>query len=575
MALTIQNPKTIRLHQKGQAASVNFNIVVHGDGTWYFFNDPSGVFRINGQSVSEIVSSETDSVNIQLTNAINSWDDGVYEFEFKTMDFYGNPGETAVLILAVTSIDDDLVWPKKLSFEAVRNVVKAEPKSFYIFTAHSGVVINLPEWMALESHELNSDAHEVVVKPTPYFLLTPEKKYIGEISIEIPDETSPRKINVDYTIHAGYDETYTKTVHFTKDHDELIFFKTTPENSFLSLHVNARIFNSVGELHKDFDLVLDIPFVDFRAKINIGKEIEPYLFSDFEPIFKNKIKGDYPPVELRMVAIEIKADDYTILNQDILPLQYYLRGKNPLTSESVDAYFWTEARPKIMQMVSSGAVVSLGIFKPAFAPVPSLTMKKNGSFVKNIVPNLQGLGSQKPYFCSVNVNLTNTEPGDVISFEHADLPTRKFLIGTPQKTSIQIAFLNQFNTYEWLEFTGGFSGEVEYTHNLVEQLRAYLPKTKKINGSKSQKITINSGWMLKDEIFKVDELIESRRAFMLFDNLLAPTAQSYEYESADKIELIPVSSKITNIDSENDMIQFDVEFIINPKNENQTYTRRI
>lgn len=575
MALTIQNPKTIRLHQKGQAASVNFNIVVHGDGTWYFFNDPSGIFRINGQSVSEVHSSGSDTVNIQLTNAINSWDDGVYEFEFKTMDFYGNPGETAVLILAVTSIDDDLVWPKKLSFEAVRNVVKAEPKSFYIFTAHSGVVVNLPDWLILEFHDLNGDAHEVSVKPTPYFLLTPDKYYNEDIVIQIPGENSSRKVNVDYTIHAGYDEAYTKSVHLTKDNDELVFHKTTTENSFLSLFVHAKVFKDNGDLAKEFELSLDIPFVNHHAKINIGKEIEPYLFSDFEPIFKNKIKGDYPPVELRMAAIEIKADDYTILNQDILPLQYYLRGKNPLTEKSVDAYFWTEARPKIMQMVSSGAVVSLGIFKPAFAPMPSLAMKKNGSFVKNIVPNLQGLGSQKPYFCSVNVNLTNTEPGDVISFEHADLPTRKFLIGTPQKTSTQIAFLNQFNTYEWLEFTGGFSGEVEYTHNLVERLRAYLPKTKKINGSKSQKITINSGWLLKDEVFKIDELIESRKVFMMSNDSLAAESKSYEYENSTKIELVPVASKIANIDSENDMIQFDVEFLINPKNENQTYTRRI
>lgn len=576
MALTFTPSVKFFHHQLGSVPGLNFLANVNFDGTWYVHNDPSMVFTFNGANVPEIQGSGDMNIQIKLSNAVNGFDEGMYELQLRAFSSDGSEEESMTVYLLCTVADDDVVLPKNLQFEAVRNVKDAEEQRFFVATGQSGITINLPAWLTLVSHELNGGGHIVTVKPVTQGA-TPNPQYTDNIEVLIPGEPN-QYINCKYTIHAGYDEKYTKPVHFTRDDDELEFWQTTPEKSFLRLAMDIKSFSDKNILHSDTQLSLDIPFVDNRAKINIGRELEDYMFTEIGFSNTGKSRGVYPPLELRATAIEFKQDDFSILNQDILPLQYYLNGRNPLNSRSVAQPFWCVFRPSAARLISSAGIVSLTVFKPAAAPTKNFILKKNGQFVKNITPQNQSFGQMRPYLITANVKMSDLQlaVGDVLSFEYEGMLQRlEFIIRPPVKESIPVAFQTVFNTYEVFEFTGGYLDGIDYEHSLVESLKKYLRVTRKISTHNPQKVTLNTGWILKSEVFLINELINSKRALIPAPGTVSESFNAYALENPADIELIPVSSKMTAMDSENNRRQYDIEFLINPNYENDILSRGI
>lgn len=571
MAITFTPEVKFFHHQLGSVPGLSFLANVNSEGTWYVHNDPSMIFTFNGENIPEIHGSGSTDVQIKMTNAVNDFDEGIYELHLRAFSSDGTEEALMTVYLLCTVADDDVVLPKNLRFEAVRNVKNADEQQFFIATGQSGITINLPSWLTLVSHELNGGGHIVTVKPVAQGT-TPNPEYNDEIEVLIPGEPASN-ISVTYHIHAGYDPSYTRSVHFTRDNDELVFWQTTPEKSFLRLSINVKSFDDKDSSFRDFNLLLDLPFIENQAKINIGKEIEAYLFEDIQFNSAMKTAGCYPPLELRITAMEIKYDDFSILNQDILPLQYYLAGRNPLSIRNNNLPFWCNSRPSILRMVSAEAVASLSIFKPAKTAIKNFTMKKNGVFEKFITPINQTFGQMRPYFATVNVDMSkiNLAPGDVISFEYDGISlNRKFIIRPNVKESVMIAFRTEFYTLELVEFTGIRSFEIEYQHELTEAVKNYVTKNRKNNTTKIQKLIANTGWIRKEETFVIDELISAKSA-LLIKNTPQFTAPMYSFENLEHVELIPVQSKITNYNSDNNNVQLDVEFIINPKYDYQIF----
>lgn len=564
-------------HQKGHVPFMNLQMTVNFDGTWYLHNDPSMLFTLNGENVPEIHGGGQQYVFVGLTNTVNDYDEGLYELHLRAFDFYGNEEKITTIYLIVAESDDDIIMPKSFHFEAVRNVQNATEQQMFIATGDANVTVNLPAFLQLTGHDLNGGGHIVTFKPQMQGA-TLDPFYSDNIEVILPSEINPVYIPVTYQIHAGYDEAYTRPVHFTKQNEEMIFYKTTPEPSFLLFKMEVKTFDENGEIFKEELIDLDLPFVENRAKLNLGKEIESYLFDDLNFDYSTKTKGVYPPAEVRITAIELKYPDFQVLNQDVLPLQYFLRGRNPLKSGNVGNPFWTDFRPQITRLVSQKAVVSLSVFKPALQPINNFTVKKNDEFVKYIQPAGQTFGLLRPGLASATVDLSliQTEPGDEITFEYDGIDESKtFIISQEVKHSILVAYQTVFNTFELFEFTGDILGEVEYTNDFFEHVLNFVKKTKKIQSEKEQKIKINTGWIFAEEMFLIDEIINSRKAFLLpkYTGLLAELGSPYEAENNRKIELIPQNSKITNFDSDTNLYQVEVEFLINPKYENEIYSR--
>jgi hypothetical protein len=154
----------------------------------------------------------------------------------------------------------------------------------------------------------------------------------------------------------------------------------------------------------------------------------------------------------------------------------------------------------------------------------------------------------------------NGLPGDVLKFKVKDLDVYKSVIVFPEHTfSNHILFIDEFKLLSTLQCTGDFAFPTaynqtthEYKRNLVEVLE--IIETEKVNSFK-----INTGWVLQTDNVTIDSLLRSKKAWLFInDNYV--------------IEMVPISKKETNIDSDRDLYEYDLEFQINRAYNAQNYT---
>lgn len=568
MSLTITPEEFFHRHTLGTAVNMEINLQVDFPDKWFLSNDPSMLFRLDGAKVPEISGTGNRTILIKLTNEVNYYDEGIYEMKLRVFTLGEMEEKVFTIYLLVAQGIQISVMPKTLGFEAVRNVEEAPSQRIYLAVNYPAINVTLPPWLEIENQETIGTGHIFDIKPVPHNN-TPNKNYSGSIIFDWPIGSLRETVPVSYKINAGYDEAYTRDVHFTRDNDELKFYKTTLENSFLKLMIELKIFDFTGAVNQEFSLELDLPFSGHLAILNLGKELETY-FADQPFNRQANIVGNYPPIEARITALEIENRNFSVLNQDVLPLQYFLRGKRPVSSRANP--FWLAFHPEKYRVVSSQSVISLGIFKPAKKQIQKIEMRRNGVLIDTFTSLNHKLGVMRPYFTSlfVSLNQYSFRSGDEITFKAENIGVeRSFIVSPNPKQSMLIAFLTEWNTYEILEFTGGVSFEVDYTHELSEVSHNYQSVIRKINSENPQKTVVNTGWIHFEETHILDELIRSRKSYLLRKNTTGGVIGGL-YEN---IELIPTLSKMTNFNSETNMYQFDVEFLINPDYANKIYSR--
>lgn len=569
MALTVTPEVYFHRHVKGTTPTLSFNISISQSGSWNILNDPKIAFTLEGEVKPEHTGAGNVSVALGLANSVNDYDLGLYPLRLRVY----SPGEekTVTVYLIVSQTADNSVFPDLISFVGIKNVQEAEPQSIYVASNnYSGIAV--PSFLNVVDEDVFPNGRIIQVKPK-YWFDTPDSYYSGTITINFL--SGPAKlVPVEYTIKSGYDSSYSKPVHFTRDNEEMLFYKTINETTFLRLICNVLIFGYQGELKETVNLSLDLPFVENHARVNLGKEIESYirLFENVLPM-TNKINGCYPPVEVEMTAMELKYTDFSVVNQDIIPIQKFLRGRNPFSK--IDEPFWLAFRPNSLRYVTENSKILLQVFKPSERSTQIIQVYLNDQLVQSLTVGVGNFNFLHPYFVytTINVKSIGVNPGDKISFEYGRNGIfRHFLVNNPQPYSFNIAFKTIWETMDILEFTGPASFSIDYTHETSETMRNYVEVLNKMDSRHSQKVVINSGWIYKSQSFLVDELIQSRKAFLLSQPTLVENFNPYASENTGNIELIPISTKIINHESNESMISIDVEFQINKRYADESYS---
>lgn len=575
MSLNVTPEVYFHRHILGTMPVMDLSVLIETEQTWTLFNDPSLFFTIEGQIKSEHNGAGNVSVNIGLSDAVNNLDEGLYE---KKLTIITPTGEEKIVIIYLIAAlySTDFVWPSSLHFESVRNVEEAELQMIYISSQDPFEGIILPDFLEVAEENVFPSGRVFKIKPK-YFFYTPDPQYSDVILLNFTH--FDKSVEVDYIIHSGFDYNYEKPIHFTRDNSQMVFYKSINETTFLRLLTNIKLYDYTGELVNELGVILDVPFLKNRGIINLGRELEPYfdLFTAL-PDFNKKVNAAYPPMQVSINAQEIKYSDYSIVNQDMLPIQRYLCGRNPVGANNIANPFWLCFRPSDLRYVTAESRIVLQLFKPAGKPIQKINVFLNDVFYVSIAVGTNGFALTLPYFlfASFNVKSINgISPGDVISFQYEGMTLKRyFLVKPPQPHSFKIAYRTVWDTFDIVEFTGPATFGVDYAHDLNKTMRNYVEVTKKIETDGPQKVTINTGWLHKNESFVIDELIRSRRAFLL-DNTVSEEAMASNYTSENygNIELIPITAKIVNHDSDENMISFDVEFEINKRYEDEIYSR--
>lgn len=107
-----------------------------------------------------------------------------------------------------------------------------------------------------------------------------------------------------------------------------------------------------------------------------------------------------------------------------------------------------------------------------------------------------------------------------------------------------VQWLNNNLVPEWAVFSGNFKINSEYTHTQDQFYKA----AKKYDTQKVSKISVSTGFILKEETALVDEIIQSKKSFIKVDS--------------DVYECFCTSTKLIEEDTERNLINYELEFQI-------------
>lgn len=576
MALEVSPQEYFHLHVLETTPDMYVEIEVEPDGAaeWAIYNDPSLIFHMPGGAVPRFDSWGAGDVGVSLVNRINSFQPGMHIFKMKVWVPSTQEEEFITFYILVTEHESDHVSPDSLQFSAIRNVQEADSQKIYVGANSGGMIITPPTWMVVTATEAVGTGTVISLQPMS-FNQTPLDDYNDVLTID--DGAHTHTVQISYKILGGYDEAYSKSVHFTGDNDLLVFYKTTPDRSFLRISADVSVSGFDGS-QKELELYFDVPFLEHKATLNLGKELEPYFIRADRMLGQgNKLTGLFAPMTADLNMSEIKYDDFSVVNQNIAPRQSFLPGKKSGPGP-VSAPFWLDHRPEETKFETAYSVISAHLFKPADKAPGTVEVKKNGNVVKLIAPGPTPFNFSIPAFYSARLDLTdipNLKPGDTIELTYPGIPVPQTYVIIPARNYyFSVGFETEWGTMRVLPFYGPNLFSVDYTHETAENIKEFVNHLRKVLTLRNQKVVMNTGWIHPSKSWQVDELINSRLALLL---PAAPTGLmenlKYDFEIETAIELIPLSAEMTQHDSDSSMISFEVEFHINPKYANQIYLR--
>lgn len=378
---------------------------------------------------------------------------------------------------------------------------------------------------------------------------------VGEVSIQV-NITVNVSLFVNTTMAEG-------AVNFSKDLHSVNAYSSNA-NSIIKITMTMQVFKYASSSFQEYTYSGEVPFYEGNAVFYPGpvihglfKKLEAH--SNYLPAVLNSGSGVayavYRPLDATILVEEINVETEEIRNSYEFLNYKWVKGITPeeFTAEGVLDLTTTSVR------VTKNSVAAINF------------IKKAGSYQILIVVN--GVESTDPGFLytfsaqyygvhTFLLKLDVFEKGDLIDvvIRDASVSFSKRLIVFPEgKESRLIGWENEYGCLQLLEFTGSYAQNTEMeviTNKMYRNLVRYQENTQV---EKDVLFTINTGWLLMQNQRCITSLMRSRIAFWLSpDSALFKT-------------LNVKTTKLANEDTNRELYEWDVEFIINRENDLQVY----
>lgn len=565
MDLTLSEEHLFVTHVKDGVPSWSGAVDVFCSDVWTMLNsdqENNSALLINDSDEQHWMFAGDETLSFSLSPDVNELPLG---YHVLSVYFY-QPSLVAELKihLIVTDASGLSVSPSRLDFQAIRYFQEAESKYVHIHPNSGLTISNVPSWLTVLEETfmyVSGTYSRLNVKPIASQNLLPGV-YEAVIRLEFPGET--KNIPVRHVVYGEWNVDYDKDVHFTRDNEILEIFSQSTESTYVRLSGEIKVYNYDGS-ERTFTREWSLDFVSGKAEINLGRELDDYLELFDEPILPGvtNLKQCYKPMSIKITAREIRYEDEQIVAMYRLPYQYFLRGRRPFSTRES---FWLSHSPTAPVRVTANSETILNVFKGYGTPT-GFHIKRNGELYRFLVWS-SGANYAQPAFMNVRFlfsSIPDLEAGEVISIVYGNVQ-RDFIVIPPQRNSMQIFWVSQWETMEMFEFTGEFELPVDYNHDATTKFRKWKEIMKKIENNKTQKFVVNTGWIFKENIRIIDDLISSKKAFL---KIADPGRLSLGQEWF--VELVPISKKMAGHDSKANLYQFEVEFQINRKHEDAIY----
>lgn len=439
-------------------------------------------------------------------------------------------------------------FPYSFLFETILNIKNANAQYLFISITDS-FTIQKPAWLAVQPLTGNVGQNSLYVRP---FVdeNTVEGELTGEIVITTDNTLETYIIPVTHSIIEFVGEI--GTLNYTKD-NKLIEVFTEEENTYFSLVLTAKLFDRVTEQERQVILPYKLPLFQLKQSINIGLVMDR-LIASYQLISLDT--ENYKSNKADIVIKEQKIQDEQLINSALLSNVKYIAGFTPHNSIDQCAILTRNKHPK---RITSKSLSYLNLYLTV--AVYELKIYQNNTLIDTI--NIDAFAYD---LHSIQLDWSQYElvKGDVIEAKIEINPneflTEYFLVFPDNKQSQLIVWEDEYKMRQCLEFTGDYAlqtSKEQITHKYQTDL---LERLQKYRIDNTLKLSINTGWILNTDHITVENIIDSKKAWLI----LGLNKDVF-------VELVPIDGTINNIDSDRELISYEVEFEINKDSHAEIY----
>jgi hypothetical protein len=446
-----------------------------------------------------------------------------------------------------------IVSEDNLSFYAVKAIQEPTPIVVFVTCSELPFTIQSSAWLSVT--ETTVDVFGLPLYPLQIVPIPTANMETGvyngfvTLTATINGVVSTITITVKYTLDGFVASPYTNNVAFTLD--PLFFnFSTVTPDTFFQLTANVKTFDFFTNVPKETPIKEKLPLFNGRGKLNFGKTIHR-LMNRFSTINENQLQ--YKPAEFSLNIDEVSISDLSVIRSTTIQNIKFIAGlSRALINNSAILDF--NLKP---ERVTKNSFFYLNLYVPKLY---ELRIFKNEIQVQTIpLPFSNGsILFQKITFENFTqgdiIRYTLNIPGDL----ETEVPQKTFYVIPEGKFSNHVIWENEYLLQSAFEFMGGASIVSEFENRNQTLFKNLVEIMEIIENTKVSKLTISTGWVIKDSIDTIESLMRSKRVWLPINNQV--------------INLRPLSKKIVNEDTERELVEFNIEFQINRNYNEETYT---
>lgn len=360
--------------------------------------------------------------------------------------------------------------------------------------------------------------------------------------------------NISYTIQVNkladfFTNPYpTNSKAFTLDNKYFEVFSAATDTYF-QFDTTIKVYDFFTNTETIHNLYQKVVLFKGKSKINIGKLIHR-LMDNFEAPNNNLYQ--YKIAEAQIICAEKKQSDNTIVRSGTTSAIQFVAG----ISRGITTIGFLDFNLK-MNRVTTKSFAYLNILIPSGNY--ELRIFKNGSIESSLsLPTSNG-----KIICK-KVTFENFNQGDVIDYVldvvggTSTAIKKSFVVFPEGMYSNILVWENEFLLQSALECTGTTSIKSDIEFQSQKVYEDFVEKLNHLSSSKEVRFTINTGWLMQSDVDTIESLMRSKRVWLTKGN--------------ETIVLRPTGKSIVNQDSERELIDFTLEFIINRNYDEETYT---
>lgn len=346
--------------------------------------------------------------------------------------------------------------------------------------------------------------------------------YSGEVLLKAGSVIKKVALNINVIESIQHDFTGSM-YYFAKDKNKVLITKTSSSSSYVRMTLSM-YFKGFGEQYQE-NQKYTIPFFEGKTEFYPGTEVHDFFIKA-----KNVVNSLVPNYQYDLALVNMLFEEMNDQDQVIS------------TFNINNIYFAPGKKPKFFPLFTNHNTRSTYSDSILKISVDRLTEKDeiNKLFQQYNNPK----PTQNPKFTIDQFTFLRREFKNQLKTNLIESNDLVFVPLPDPENVVHIEWENQNLVFDWFSGSGYVNPTAELEH-LIGESKDFAEE--KFDSEKSRPLTVNTGWILKEEIPLIDEILESRLCFI--------------YSEGKRYKAFPVGKK-NDLKAEDNTLCMDLEFKI-------------